>query len=379
MIKKVFPILAVCMFSSTLGIGIVAPLLPLYARDMGATAIWVGVIFAAYSISNAVVVPISGRFSDRYGRKVFLCIGLISTAIISLGYIWAGDISQLVLVRLIHGVAGAVTFPIALAYVGDLSPEGEEGKWMGYSSAAFWSGFSIGPLIGGGLTEQLGMTAAFSTMGGLNLLAFLIALRFLPEISRKKVTTHPHLSFKEMRASGVVKGLFSFQLVQAAGTAGIWTFLPIFATIHIDLSITLIGILLTTSALSVSLLTPVGGMLADRFNRRILVIIGSIIFIISLLVIPMMESFGQLLAVLLIQGISSAVSISAASALIVGEGRRFGMGSTIAVYTMAMHIGWAIGPILSGGIADLISVNSVFYFIAGVGLIGISLFAWFTK
>jgi len=286
MIKKVFPILAVCMFSSTLGIGIVAPLLPLYARDMGATAIWVGVIFAAYSISNAVVVPISGRFSDRYGRKVFLCIGLISTAIISLGYIWAGDISQLVLVRLIHGVAGAVTFPIALAYVGDLSPEGEEGKWMGYSSAAFWSGFSIGPLIGGGLTEQLGMTAAFSTMGGLNLLAFLIALRFLPEISRKKVTTHPHLSFKEMRASGVVKGLFSFQLVQAAGTAGIWTFLPIFATIHIDLSITLIGILLTTSALSVSLLTPVGGMLADRFNRRILVIIGSIIFIISLLVIP---------------------------------------------------------------------------------------------
>jgi len=55
------------------------------------------------------------------------------------------------------------------------------------------------------------------------------------------------------------------------------------------------------------------------------------------------------------------------------------MGSTIAVYTMAMHIGWAIGPILSGGIADLISVNSVFYFIAGVGLIGISLFAWFTK
>ena len=69
----------------------------------------------------------------------------------------------------------------------------------------------------------------------------------------------------------------------------------------------------------------------------------------------------------------------AASALTVEEGRRFGMGSTIAIFTVAMSIGMAIGPILSGVLADLAHINSAFYFVAGIGLLGTTLFAWFTK
>ncbi|MBW2106937.1 MAG: MFS transporter, partial [Deltaproteobacteria bacterium] len=72
MIKKVFPVLALSIFSSMLGVGIVAPLLPLYAEKMGATGIWIGTIFAAFSISRAIVMPIVGKLSDRSGRKVFL-------------------------------------------------------------------------------------------------------------------------------------------------------------------------------------------------------------------------------------------------------------------------------------------------------------------
>ena len=129
MIKKVFPILALCVFSSTLGIGIVSPLLPLYIRDMGASGIWLGIIVASYFISNSVAVPIAGRLSDRRGRKYFLVIGLLAYSIISVGYVWADNVTQLTLIRLVHGVAGAVTIPIAMAYIGDLSPKGEEGKW----------------------------------------------------------------------------------------------------------------------------------------------------------------------------------------------------------------------------------------------------------
>jgi len=69
----------------------------------------------------------------------------------------------------------------------------------------------------------------------------------------------------------------------------------------------------------------------------------------------------------------------AASALIVNEGRKFGMGSTFAIFTMAMSIGMAVGPLLGGVIADLLNVNSVFYFVAVVVLVGTSLFTWFTR
>lgn len=379
MIKKVFPILALCVFSSTLGIGIVSPLLPLFIRDMGATGIWLGIIVASYFISNSVFVPIAGRLSDLKGRKLFLGIGLIAYSIISIGYILATDVSHLALVRLLQGVAGAVTIPIAMAYLGDLSPEGEEGKWQGYATAAFFSGFGFGPLMGGVLTEHFGMTVPFLTMSGLNLLAGLIALIFLPESTHRLTSRDSQrLSFKEMSTSGIVKGLFSFRLVQAVGRGGIATFLPIFASM-IGLSISLIGILITINILSVTLVTPLGGIIADRFNRRTLVIFSSFLFTILLVAIPHTNNFGQLLVVLLIQGLSASLSMPAAAALTVEEGRKYGMGSTMSIFFLAMSIGMAIGPIISGGIADLLNVDSVFYFGAIMGLIGTGFFIWFTR
>ncbi len=65
MIKKIFPILALPIFSSMLGVGIVAPLLPLYAENMGATGSWLGIVFAGFAISLAIFLPIIGRLSDR--------------------------------------------------------------------------------------------------------------------------------------------------------------------------------------------------------------------------------------------------------------------------------------------------------------------------
>jgi len=379
MIKKVFPILALSTFSAMLGIGIIAPLLPLYAENLGATGIWLGVIFAGFSVSRAIFMPIIGRLSDRNGRKLFICIGLLTYAIISLGYIWADNVSQLTLVRLIHGAASGMIIPIAQAYVGDISPEGEEGKWMGYFNAAFFSGLGFGPLMGGALTEHFGMSVAFSTMGGLNLLAFLISVLFLPEIRQKNIATSPHFSFKKMLTSGIIKGLVSFRLSFSTGIGAFACFLPIFATIYVGLSPTLIGVLVAVNILLMSLLGAATGKIADRFNRRVLVALGSLINLTFLALIPLGGNFWQLLGICALGGLGGAIAMPAASALIVEEGRRFGMGSTMGIFAMAMSIGFAIGPLLGGVIADFASINLVFYFGASAGLIGTSLFLWFTR
>jgi len=379
MIKKVFPVLALCVFSAMLGVGIIAPLLPLYAENLGATGIWLGVIFAGFFISRAIVTPIIGRLSDRSGRKLFLCTGLLIYSVISLGYIWAGDVLQLTVVRLIQGAAGGMILPIAQAYIGDISPEGEEGKWMGYFNAAFFTGFGFGPLMGGVLTDHFGMDVAFYTMGVLNLLAFLVAALFLPEIRREKMAVSPHPSFKKMGTSGIVKGLFSFRLSFALGRGAFTCFIPIFAAVYLNLSPTLIGILLAVNILLMALLQIYGGAIADRFNRRALVVSGSVINLISLALIPLADNFRQLLGLCALGGFGGAVSMPAASALTIEEGRKFGMGSTIAIFTMAMSIGMAVGPLVGGAIVDFLNIDSVFYFAAGVGLIGASLFAWFSR
>jgi DHA1 family multidrug resistance protein-like MFS transporter len=379
MIRKIFPILALAIFSSMLGVGIISPLLPLYAENLGATVIWVGMIFAGFSISRVIITPIIGMLSDRRGRKILLSIGLLSSSIISVGYIWANSPFQLTLVRLFHGAASGMVLPIAQAYIGDISPEGEEGKWMGYFNAAFYTGFGFGPLMGGILTDYFGTAVSFGTMGVLNLLAFLIVVFYLPEVRHRKAVGSNLPSFKELSTSNTIKGLFSFQLAFSIGRGTFATFLPIFAAIYIGLSPTLVGILLAVNILLMALLQVYCGNIADRFNRRVLVVIGGIVNLIYLALIPLGGNFWQLLGICALGGIAGAISTPALSAMTVEEGRRFGMGSAVAIVAMSLGIGMIIGPLLSGVTADLVNISSVFYFAAAIGIIGTSLFSWFTQ
>ena len=110
-----------------------------------------------------------------------------------------------------------------------------------------------------------------------------------------------------------------------------------------------------------------------------MVIVGSLINLAYLALIPVASEFWQLLGLCALGGLGSAIAIPAALALTVEEGRKFGMGSTMAIFVMAFSIGMAVGPLLGGVIADYVSINSVFYFGAIVGFIGTGLFIWFTR
>ncbi len=376
MIKKVFPIIALAMFSSNLGMGIVSPLLPLYARNMGADGVWIGVIVAAYGATSILSTPLFGRLSDQRGRKIFLCIGLLCYAFLSLGYIWANSIYTLILVRLFQGAAGGMVIPIAFAYIGDLSPSGDEGKWTGYANAAFFSGFGIGPLLGGVLTDHFGITTAFYFMGALNLIAFIVALIFLPVVKRdhsagERTRLTP---YREMTQSRMVLGLFVFQAFQAVARGGYMTFLPLFGALFIHLSPTQIGLLLSINMMIISFLGPVSGVIADRFNRRWIAVSGSILILVSTGLVPLTSTFWQLLILSSILAIGTATAMAGATALSVNEGRKFGMGSTMGFINMGMNIGMTVGPIVSGELVDISSNDSPFFFGAFIISIGTIIF-----
>ena len=157
------------------------------------------------------------------------------------------------------------------------------------------------------------------------------------------------------------------------------TFLPIFAMTYLGLSTSLIGILIAINFLLQSLLAPLGGRIADRFSRRALIVIGSTISLMSLAAIPSAQNLGQLLVLSFTLGIGSAISMPVVTALAVEEGRKYGMGSTMAGLTLAMSLGMIIGPISAGVIADVINIDAVFFFVAGAILTGTGLFIRFTR
>ncbi len=361
-----------------LGSGIVIPLLPLYANNLGAGGLWIGIIFASYPVARVLATPIVGRISDRRGRKPFISIGLLAYGVVSFGFIFASTVTQLVFLRLLHGVAGALILPMAQAYVGDLSPPGEEGRWMGYANAAFMAGFGFGPLLGGVLSEYLGMDAAFLAMGSLSIFAFIVATIFLPEsISRQSTVSYP--SVRDLVRNRLMSGLLIMQLMLTMGGAAFFTFMPLLAANDLGLSTSLIGVLVATFMLLSALLAVPSGRIADRLNRKLLVVVGCAVSSLFLFSVPLGNSFGALLAIAIVGSIGGAITNPAASALTVQVGREYGMGFSIALFSMAQSVGMTVGPIVGGVVTEYASLNYTFLLGGLMPLLGAGLFVWLAK
>jgi DHA1 family multidrug resistance protein-like MFS transporter len=377
-IRNTLPILGLAVFSSNLGNGIIAPLLPLYAEKLGASGVWLGIIYSGVAISSAAFMPFAGRISDRRGRKMILSIGLFAAILASFAYTRADSIISLTMVRFFQGAASAMIIPIAQAYIGDISPEGQEGRWMGIFNATFIAGFGLGPLMGGVLADYFGMNAAFYAMGSLNLMAFLGVTLFLREVIKRKATL-THLSYRGILASRVTRGIFSYQAGVSANRGIMTTFLPIFASIYIGLTPSLIGMVLTVVIIGNSLLLIPAGALADKYNKRYLVIVGCLGIAFSMLLVPQARSLGILLVFLALGSIFDALAMPPAMAMIVQEGRKYGMGTAAAISYMGMGLGMGLAPILAGLVVDLVDARSAFYVCSAAVFLGASLFGQFTR
>ncbi len=366
------------MLISMLGFGIVVPLLPIYADQMGASALEIGFINAGFSLALLAALPIMGRLSDRSGRKVFLCSGLALLTVASLGFIWAQTPLQLIIVRVFQGIGASMHLPIAQAYLGDITPKGEEGKWMGHFGAILFGSMSIGPLFGGVLTDLFSVNTTFLVMAALCLVGLIATLIFLPEVVKGTVAAKQSAIFEGLRKSNVLKGAFVFRMANGFGMASVMTFLPLLASQKLGLSVSLIGLLIA-SRTPLALLQSYTGTLADKYGRRGLVVAGGAVAIIFIALMPTAGGFWPLLIIHALMATGIAFAMPANTAYVVEEGRIFGMGASMALFMMAMQIGMGFGPILLGGIVGFMGIESAFYSAAIILLLGIAAFIWFTR
>ena len=365
-----FGVLFLALLVAMLGAGVIAPTMPLYGNNLGATGIWLGLIYSAFSISRAVFMPMTGRLSDKRGRKVFIMMGLTIYALASLGYVWLSEGIQLVWIRFIHGVGSAMVVPIAVAAIGDISPEGREGSMMGTFHVALFLGFGMGPLLGGIVMDFLGFAEVFYLMGGLSLFSLSLIILFLPEKkdqvrNRGKAIT----SFRDLWRLDIFKGLLMFRFSNAVVRGSTTAFLPIFAT-KLNVSPAQIGMLVSLNILLTAVLQHFLGRLADQLNRTLLIIIGSLMTAVPLLLTPFAKDLTHLILLGICMGIGGGIAFPAAFAVATVVGREHGMGNIMGTFNSAMSYGMIVGPIVSGWIMDLLGLSVVFIFGGVIGIIG---------
>jgi MFS transporter, DHA1 family, multidrug resistance protein len=372
---RAFYILNFAVFTGMLGIGIVIPFLPIYAKTLGATAITIGVFFASFPLAQMLFMPLISRWSDRHGRKWFIATGLLLSSLLSLWYVYAPTIGYLIVGRFIQGGLMALVLPIATAYVGDLVPPQQRGRYMGIFNLFLTSSFGMGPLAGGLISDRYGMAASFYWMGSLTVLAFFAVLFFLPESHGNAQAKTQPTSYRQLLQRPKVQGLALYRMVNSI-QMGLWfSFLPLLAAEILHLSKSQIGAIIATHMLVSSLVQVPAGRWADRMSRRVLVSIGGYLGSIAFLTVFYAQGFVQLLIIGTVTGAMGAVAMPALTALAADEGQDSGMGAIMGVLNMAMSVGMMLGPVLAGTLAEFFGLRLLFIFGAVVGMIGTLAFA----
>ena len=380
--NKTFVVVWLALFISIAGIAMVSPLLSVFAQDMGASGIWLGLAFSGFAISQIPLMLIIGRLSDRFGKRLFLCLGLLIFAIAAAGYFWSPSYKELVFFRVISGVGSAMVIPTAYAYVGELAPRGHEGRYMGLFNIAMIAGFGIGPMLGGMVYDGLGMDATFIGMGILSSLGAVVAFFFLPgRKSSLPAEAHRDVAtpFVLMLKDNTIRGIVTFQLVLGLSYGAVVAFLGIFMTSELGTNLTLVGIVMSVRAIQNGTLAYPFGWLADRMNRVTLASVGLLVVGVCTLFIPWAGSFALLVVVFVILGTFESMAVPSVNAMTVEKGRVLGMGSVMGVFNMAMSAGLLIGALAGGAIDDSYGTAWVFRYAAIFAFAGVVVFNVFMR
>ena len=373
-------ILSAAVGVAMMGLGIIWPLIPVYAVELGAGGFLVGLIVASFNISRTLLSPFSGSISDKWGRKRFIASGLLIYAVLSVFYVLPENAETLILIRLLHGVASLLVVPVAMALTADIAPPQKLGLYMGTLNMAIMLGLGFGPAMGGIIRDALGFNAAFYIMGGLALITSLMVAVFIPadkahlsDIKRPK--PYP---VRKIIAHRTAAGILIMRFFAASGQGSVYTFLPILA-MKIDLSSSQVGIILTMNIFLIAFLQRISGRLADRINPKHLIIAGTFASGITVLGMPFVQGFIPILILNILMGMANGLSLPGGLVITGRLGQTMGMASIMSLNDAAWGLGFIVSPILSGLILDWMGVSYVF--IAGsllilLGGVAVTVFLW---
>lgn len=369
--------LLLSVYIAFLGIGIIIPIMPVFATELGAGGFALGMIIAAFSVTRGILMPVIGNLSDKWGRKSFLACGLLIYGLVGLLIPEAESVSQLITIRSFHGVGSAMIVPIAMAYLSVLAPTGQEGRYMSYLNIAIFCGIGCGPIIGGVVYDTLDFAAVFHLMAVMSFLAFLLVAAAMPKHTNtgesKRITLLQ--SFKKMAANtktcGILLARFGTMIIMVPTMA----FLPLIMSAWPNSSGLQIGIVIAARTLVNAMLQVPFGKLSDRYDKLTILVVSSICLALTVMCIPWMDSFASMLALYILLGAEEAAVWAVLGAYASIEAKEhYGHGTMMGVFSLAMSGGVFTGAVFSGTTMDLLGTHAA-YGIASGAVILISLTA----
>ncbi len=328
--------------------------LPLYAVELGGGNAAAGLIVGLFTLSAVLVRPVAGWALDTMGRRLVYTLGLVVFIICVLAYGFAGSIVALLVLRFIHGIPWGVSTTAGGTVASDLIPHQRLGEGMGYFGWAVTAALGIAPVVGLAIVDHWGFWALFIVAAAsvgvcLTIVSFIryppVAVRSTAEGRRSSPYERSSL------APALVMLLVSTTWGVVVG------FIALFGKQH---GVENVGPFFIVYAVSLTLVRPIAGRLADRVGYGRVVVPGIIVTMVSMAVMAGAQGPWWFIAVGALFGIGYGAAqpcLQAMCVLGVPPDRR---GAASATYYTALDAGIGVGAIIGGFIAGALGYPAMF-------------------
>jgi MFS family permease len=347
-----------------------SPLLPLFARELGADARLIGIIVGASTLTGVVVKLPAGAWSDIVGRRALLVTGAAVFAVMPLTYLAVSGLALLIALRVVHGSATAIFGPVASASVSDVAPAHRRATWLSAYSTVQGAGQALGPVLAGYLIAMRRFDLAFLLAGVIAVSTPIIVWRWPPTNRRSHSSDRsPARQFSEgikevVREPRVLAASLA-QSAQFLLNGCLNAFLPLYAIEVVGMGAASVGWMFAMQTLTTLATRPVIGMLSDRIGRRSVIVGGLTACSAAVWMISAAESVSFLMAPVFAYAAGVAVTTAATSAYVTDVAPRARYGAAHGVFGTIYDVGDAAGPFVAGllvaawGYASMFQVMAV--------------------
>ena len=362
--KKTLIILYSVVFCVATGLSIITPALSLYAREFGATNFMIGGLIAGFGLARVFVNLPAGIFADQYNQKQLMQFGLAIIVVSSLIAAFSPSYHILLLCRIVEGIGSAFYMVSASTLLNSIVPVSKRGRALSYYTSAILFGVIIGPSLGGVIVPIYGKSSPFIFYSIITFVGLVITSLFINYNVKISTNKHPFsLSYLNNRSLLLVSlSTFAFAF---SWTGLELTVIPIFAYDNLQLSPLLLGLAISTAAVSNLVSTLFAGYLTDRFGRKKPIILSLFCTAIIAYCLSLSYSFTSLLFFMSLFGLSSGLW-GQTQAWTADLSDKKHLGSFLGFNRTMGDLGFVVGPIVLGYFSSSSSVDIIsllpFYF-----------------
>jgi len=362
---------------ANMAMAVLQPMLPIYLNSIGVTPSLIGLMLAAGMVGMVFGESAGGWLADKVGLKIPLSVGTFFAAPFVLGLAFAGDIPVIFLIFFFWGLVRAAIFGPARGYIGNTASLTNKATIIAVYMTSQSIARSLGSLASGFVADNYGYRWDFYAAVGLSILAgmvVIIGLRDTPLLKRSTTLIPP----ADSAPAGISRQKINYRLfiIQCVIVmlfllgAGTNSFLPLLATEVVGVTATEVGVLYTVSGVFNTVLLIPLGRLADRFDKKKLMMTGILLSVIALVGTGYARSYPLLMLFTVLGSLSFVIYTPAAIALLSNTTPASWQNTAMGIYGAAEDIGIILGSGAGGFVWNAGGPEAVYLMGAASSLAG---------